>query len=166
MSERRNHNFRIAGNNATPSVPTYERICPTQSIHFIKERPIPHYDTSALINAVLAMVIYGTWAAYANAEHGRDIALTAGAVQASYAFASTLSVSVCALWAYQRFGRGGYGILLGFGCSFALMLAIPLFIHTLLGTPELWLTILPGLIWGSMYIVVFLLLKERAHKQD
>lgn len=110
------------------------------------------------------MVVFGAWAVYANFEHGAHAWQMAGTVQGVYAFFSTLTVTVIAQWTYTECGRGVLGILVGFCASFAVMLAIPLTIHNLVRTPDILQTILPGLIWGSGYLICFLLLKEKSYR--
>lgn len=110
--------------------------------------------------SLLAALVYGTWAAFANSEHGVAIALKAGLGQGSYALFSTFWVTVSAVRIF-RLCRGGWiGVFAGFIVSFIVMISIPLTIHTLLRTPDTWQAILPGLVWGSGYIMV-LLFKQR-----
>ena len=124
---------------------------------------IRQYRTS-ILNSFAAMLIYGSWAVYANFEHGAQAWKMAGAIQGVYAFFSTLSVTVVAQWVYTKCGRGWLGIVVGFLVSFVVMLTIPIAVHNLAGTPDILQTILPGLIWGSGYLILFLVLKERTNK--
>lgn len=86
----------------------------------------------------------------------------AAGVQGAYAFLSTLSITHVARRTFLRHNRGIRGVLIGYGMSFVLMLAIPLVVHNLAGTPDIWQTILPGLIWGSIYLLGFLVSLECA----
>lgn len=119
---------------------------------------------TGILNAFAAMIVYGAWAVYANFEHGAHAWQMAGTVQGIYAFISTLTVTVIAQWMYTKCGFGAFGILMGFCASFSVMLAFPLSIHSLVGTPDILQTILPGLVWGSGYLISFLLLKEKKVK--
>ena len=110
------------------------------------------------------MLVYGGWAIFANFEHGRSAWLMAGIIQGIYAFGSTLAITVVAYWAYIRIGSGIQGILCSFGLSFLVMLSIPVSIHTVAGTPDILQTILPGLIWGSGYLIAYLVLTDRKKK--
>jgi hypothetical protein len=118
----------------------------------------PNFST--LLAALAAALGYGCWAGYANYEHGQSAWVMAAGVQGAYAFLSTLSISHVAHRTFLRHNRGIRGILVGFGMSFALMLAIPIVVHHLAGTPDIWQTILPGLIWGSIYLLGFLVSLE------
>lgn len=110
------------------------------------------------------MIIYGSWAVYANFEHGQHAWVVAGLVQGIYAFISTLTVTIAASWMYKKCGCGWRGIFIGFNFSFLIMLAIPVTVHNFANTPDILETILPGLIWGSGYLSVFLVLTERKNK--
>lgn len=116
---------------------------------------------TVFLNATAALLGYGAWAIYANFEHGREAWLMAGIVQGVYAFISTLSITAVAKWIYMKSGYGKLGIAAGFTASFIVMLAIPIGVHTVAGTPDILETILPGLIWGTVYLFGFLILTER-----
>lgn len=117
-----------------------------------------------LLTALAAGIGYGGWAVFANYEHGPHAYLMAGIIQALYAFASTLSITHIAHWTCQKCNHGLTGITIGFAASFIIMLAIPLTIHKLAGTPDLWETILPGLIWGSIYLMSYLISVDVKHR--
>lgn len=112
-------------------------------------------------NAFAALIVYGAWASYANFEHGAQAWIMAGSVQAVYAFFSTFFITKSAQFMYKKTGCGFSGVVYGFVSSFFIMFTIPLSIHSYVGTPDLIETILPGLIWGALYIVFFLALMEK-----
>ena len=107
--------------------------------------------------AVLAAVVYGGWAVYANYGPDQHVWLMAGGIQGTYAFISTLSITHVARWAFLKYKCGWHGIKAGFLMSFIVMLALPLAVHSYFGTPNIWLTIAPGLAWGSVYLLGFLI---------
>lgn len=109
------------------------------------------------LTALLAAAVYGGWAAFANYDHGLSAALMAGGIQGVYAFISTLSITHVARWAFLKYKCGWHGITAGFLMSFLVMLAIPLVVHSFFMTPNIWLTIAPGLVWGSIYLLGFLI---------
>lgn len=110
-------------------------------------------------------MIYGSWAAFVNLDHGTPMALRAGVGQGLYAFASTWLVTATAQQLLARFGYTSAAITLSFVLTFCLMLSLPLLIHTLLGTADILEAIVPGLIWGSGYILLVLRVESRAHKR-
>lgn len=123
----------------------------------------PH-NRDALIkwgSAILAALVYGAWAAYANAEHGSFIAARSGLGQGIYAFVSTWLVAMVAFKSVGFSNNRILQIFIAFTLTFLVMLTIPLVIHMVLQTPNVWQAILPGLVWGSGYILVLLWLKTR-----
>lgn len=117
--------------------------------------------TTTLLTALAAAFGYGGWAVYANHEYGLHVSIMAGIVQGTYAFFSTFSITHVAHKVYLKYHCKIRGIIAGFLMSFIIMLAIPLTVHSILGTPNLWKTITPGLIWGSIYLAGFLIFTER-----
>ena len=114
------------------------------------------------VNAVIAALVYGSWAAFANYEHGLFAWSKAAIIQALYAFASTLSVSVLAQKIYEYFKGTWRALAFGFFGSFALMITIPFTIHWIAMTPDIIETIAPGPIIGSFYLMGFLWNLHRA----
>lgn len=108
------------------------------------------------MTALFAAVGYGLWAVFANFEYGAHAWAMAGGVQAVYAFCATLSVTKVAQYIFLKCKCGVRGICLGFVASFIVMLAIPFGVHSVAGTPDLWETILPGLVLGSVYLMCYL----------
>ena len=99
--------------------------------------------------ACLALLVYGSWAAFVNAEHGAHMAWRAGLGQGLYDFASTWMVTAMAREALRRLGTSLGGVALSFVLSFAVMLCFPLLIHAVLGTIDVWEAIAPGLVVGQ-----------------
>lgn len=118
-----------------------------------------------IISASAAAVGYGGWAVYANSDHSMNMAISAGVIQGTYAFLSTILITIVAQKAYEKTKCGMRGICVGFLISFIVMLAIPLSIHNYFGTPNIWQTITPGLIWGSIYLITFLITLEVKQKK-
>lgn len=111
---------------------------------------------SQLQVALLAAVIYGSWAAYSNIEYTSQVMIRAGLGQGLYAFFSTWLVSYVAVTVHRKITGDKMAIAIAFMASFFVMLWIPITIHTLLKTPDMWQAITPGLIWGSGYIAALL----------
>ena len=106
-----------------------------------------------MLAGLLAFLVYGVWAGYVNSEYGVEIAVRSGLGQGIYAFFSTFFVTAMARRMLVKYGHGVNGIIISFSCSLIVMLAFPLTIHAILRTPDVIEAILPGLIWGTLYIV-------------
>ncbi len=117
---------------------------------------IQQFKFKHLLIPLLAGLVYGVWAGFANSEHGFSVALRSGMGQGLYAFFSTWLVTSVARRSYYFFGCGKKGGFLGFAISFLVMLTLPLSVHAALATPNVWQAISPGLVWGSGYIAFYL----------
>lgn len=112
----------------------------------------------------IAFLAYGTWAAFVNYEHGFKAFFLAGLAQGSYAFLSTLFITEAAKKTYIKLGCNLKGQLLGFLSSFTIMASFPFIIHSMVGTPNIIESILPGLAWGTLYIFVVLIRLPKQYK--
>jgi hypothetical protein len=130
----------------------------------VKKRDHRTMDSPVFLTALAAALGYGGWAVYANYEHGAHAWVMAGGIQALYAFFSTFCITQVARWAFVKYDCGVKGILAGFAMSFIIMLAIPLSVHNFFATPDIWQTILPGLIWGSIYLLALLITLHLARR--
>ncbi len=107
-------------------------------------------------------VVYGGWAFFANMGHGEDIAMRSGLVQGSYSLVLTFIMTLVTEFLYLR--------LLNVSVS-ALVVSVILFssaysIHVLVGTPEIFMTIFPGWVIGSIYTVFYLLGLQRGNRAE
>lgn len=110
-------------------------------------------NSVTLFTALVAGLVYGGWAVYANFEYSSRTWEMAGIVQGVYAFFSTLSITHVARAVHIKYGSNVRSLVAGFVMSFTIMLCIPLAIHHIVGTRDIWQTILPGLVWGNMYLL-------------
>lgn len=115
-----------------------------------------------LLNASLAFLIYGGWAAFVNSEYGLAVLIRSGLGQGVYAFFSTWMVTAVARKVLFHYGSNWRGFALSFLASFFIMLACPLTVHAILQTPEVIQAILPGLIWGSFYIAFVIKISSKS----
>ena len=106
-----------------------------------------------VVAAILALLVYGLWAAAVNLEHGLSVAVRAGMGQGAYAFVATLLIASLALNTYRRLHYTHFALVLAFVLSATLMVAIPLSVHTVIHTPDKWQAMSLGLVWGLAYIV-------------
>lgn len=106
--------------------------------------------------ALLALLAYGGWSALCNAAFGTTSMLLAFAIQGGYAFASTLLLGRIAKRLMQTLGTSPHAHTMTFLICLILMCAIPLSLHRLAGTPEIFISLLPGLIIGSLYLASLL----------
>lgn len=105
------------------------------------------------IAALLALLGYGLWAGYCNADFGTLTAARAFAVQGLYAWTTTLLLGTLAGTLLLRFGATAGGALISYSCCLLLMGLIPWSLHSLAGTPNILISIVPGLLLGNLYLI-------------
>ena len=115
-----------------------------------------HVQAFDLLSGILAALVYGGWAVFVNWGDGVRIAAVTGSVQASYAFTSTLFLTYIVRQVYLKLGRALWGMVTGFMVGLTIIVSLPWALQSLVGNPNTLATILPGIIWGSIYVVGFL----------
>ena len=106
--------------------------------------------------AVAGFVGYGSWAGYANAAHGLDIALRSAVVQGGYSFVLTLSTTILMQRLYQSLANVPHRGLMVTLITCSALLSTAYGINWLAGTPEIWMTILPGFAFGSVFTAFYI----------
>ncbi|WP_132702038.1 hypothetical protein [Reinekea marinisedimentorum] len=118
----------------------------------------------SLLAALAALLAYGSWAAWSNHDFGMTAATKAFAAQGSFAFAATLTLTLIAASLYRRLGKTVTALAGAFGCCFVISATVPAGLHWFIGTPNIFQSILPGLIWGSVYLLSYLLFLHRTSR--
>jgi len=110
-------------------------------------------DSGALkLAPVLAAFVFGGWAAFVNSEYGILVLVRTGLAQGVYALFSTWIVTRTVSTVMHTMAGNSLRFMTSFAAGFMVMVSIPLTIHSVLGTPEIWLAIAPGVLWGSIFI--------------
>ena len=105
----------------------------------------------SLLAATAGFVVYGSWGFFVNYAHGLTVALKAGITQGSYSFTLTLIMSLIMEGLFQLSERPKVKFSLTFFIPCLLIYSTAWSIHTLAGTPEILLTILPGATISTLY---------------
>lgn len=114
--------------------------------------------------ACAAFIGYGCWAFWINRAHGTFPAIKAFSVQGSFAFIATLTLTLLARYFYGALGTDLKALFLTFTLCLLISLTVPASLHWLAGTPEILKSIMPGLIWGSIYLISYLGLLHRSSR--
>jgi len=121
--------------------------------------------TRILIPAIGAAIVYGSWALYANWDHGLSSAVKASLTQAAMSFFFTAFISSLIEYLFTLSQRLLFRFLLPvFGAS-ALTSSLLVLAHVMVGTPEIVRTILPSIVIGFIYGVgytILLIYKSRS----
>jgi len=110
----------------------------------------------SFIAGFAGLVGYGSWAVYANLDHGTFIAIRSGLVQGTYSFVLTFLMTWLTEWLFAKFASLPMGSSVTTTGVVCLILFVSAYgIHMLVGTPEILMTILPGFVIGSVYTAVY-----------
>ena len=108
-----------------------------------------------LISSVAALLGYGAWAVYANYSVSPVAAWRAGCVQGTYAFSSTLFLTVAIRKIYNLNKDKAYPKLIALAAGILIIITLPATLNLIAQTPNVIKTILPGVVIGSLYVGVF-----------
>ena len=114
----------------------------------------------------VAALVYGGWAAYSNLMFGLSAAIPAALVQGGFAFSSTWLLNRTVQWLVDKHVKKGFSpahvrLIVFAECSL-LLLVIPLVLHLMVGTPNIFMAMLPGLVVGNLYLIYMLHLFTKA----
>ncbi len=115
----------------------------SQSHHYTPKRSI--------LSAIAAFLGYGSWSAYANYDHGMDIATKILLIYGTYSAIATLAYSSIMEFIYSQAHprKIAAGLTLLITC--ALMYSTTVAVNIIAETPELLLTITPGIIISTFF---------------
>ncbi|MCF7980979.1 MAG: hypothetical protein K9K86_03270 [Pseudomonadales bacterium] len=112
-------------------------------------------------SAVAAFMGYGAWAFYVNHAYSLAISLKAAITQGSYSFVITLTMSWLMELLHQAFDTTRTRLPLTILITCLLLYTTSWGINALLGTPEIFMTILPGAVIGTLYTFSYGLALEK-----
>lgn len=117
--------------------------------------------------ATIGLLAYGGWAYYANSAHGEWIAIRSGIAQGSMSFIVTLTsvLLMRGIFARVQGSRVARAAAAALG-SLAVIYTGIVGVHLYLGTPEIFLTMLPGIPITIGFCVVFCAGLARLEGQD
>lgn len=108
-----------------------------------------------LSGALIGLVFYGLWAVWANHDHGLSIALRAGMIQGGLSFIVTLTGTQLMKALYQAPGPPWWQFLRACGGALLGIYVLIVGAHLLNGTPNILLTLAPGLPITIVFCVSF-----------
>lgn len=111
----------------------------------------------ALLAAVLGGAAYAGWAYVANMQHGSALGLSAAITQGAYSFTAALVTTLLLDWLRHVFGSTWRGSLTTVLISCTGLTALGYVLHWSAGTPEIFVTLLPGAVLGSAYATAYVI---------
>lgn len=109
--------------------------------------------TRSIVSGLAGFVAYGGWAFYANYDHGVEAAMQAALTQGSYSFCVTLVMETL----FRLLAKPALRFCVTFFGTCSVLYSTSWGVNVLAGTPEIFITILPGVIIGTAYTFVYTL---------
>lgn len=117
--------------------------------------------TDGLPGATLAALVYGGWAAWANAAAGLTVASTVAATHAVLSAGLTFFGTALMRLFFRAGPSPGAGARLAFIGGLAATYSVLISVHTLIGTPFLFLTLAAGVVPNFLFCGAYALLLSR-----
>ncbi|MBC8354001.1 MAG: hypothetical protein H8E66_18555 [Planctomycetes bacterium] len=118
-----------------------------------------------VIFSACAFLMYGGWATFANSSHGLYKSLLAGLTQGSLSLVSTAVLTSLMETVFSRMSPGVTRFLAaGMGPTTATLLLMTV-VHFATGTPEIMATMLPSIVVGYAYSLIYAAGLTRRHRQ-
>ncbi|MGI9286647.1 MAG: hypothetical protein ACR2P1_14775 [Pseudomonadales bacterium] len=111
----------------------------------------------SIVSGLFGFLAYGGWAFYANYAHGVDAATKAAFTQGSYSFTVTLVMTLLMESLFRLLSNPALSFCTTFFVTCTILYSSSWGINVLAGTPEILMTILPGIIIGTVYTFVYTL---------
>lgn len=108
-----------------------------------------------LISGILAFLIYGAWATYANSNYGLAIALRSGLIQGLLSLLVTMSMTYGMEIIFARIKWFGLRFIFTAFGPLIFVILIMFLVHSIIGTPNIFETIAPSMIVGIIYCVSY-----------
>lgn len=105
----------------------------------------------SVVSALLGFLAYGGWAFYVNYMHGLEAATKAAFTQGSYSFTVTLVMTLLMEYLFRLLSHPTLRFFATFFGTCAILYSTSWGVNALAGTPEIFMTILPGIIIGTIY---------------
>ena len=111
--------------------------------------------SNSVLLGVLAFLLYGSWAVFANWEYGLKKSLTAGLVQGIVSFLTTTFIMLLMIWLFELGRSSLTRFLYAVTGTNAIAISGMVCAHLIVGTPDILQTILPSMVVGFSLTVVY-----------
>lgn len=118
------------------------------------------------LSALVALVFYGAWAAWANRMHDTSMILRASATQGLYSAGVTLIMTSMVEGLFRGPARRFLRLARAVAVTVLVLVASSTAVHWLVGTEEILMTVLPSWIFGSLYAFAYALGLFRAETRS
>ncbi len=105
----------------------------------------------SILSAGIALVFYGAWAAWANRMHEMGMIVRASVTQGLYSAAITLVMTSLVEALYRGDAPRASRLFRAIAATVVVLVLFSSGIHLLVGTQEIFMTVLPSWVFGSLY---------------
>ncbi len=109
----------------------------------------------SILSALAGLIAYGGWAFFANMEHGVEASFRAACTQGSFSFILTLAMNLIMEWVFQLSSQPRIQAAMTTLSTCLMVYSASWGINYLAGTPEIFMTVLPGWIFSTFYICMY-----------
>ena len=131
----------------------------SQSYH--KNSLLNNFFVRIMVPPVAGFLFYGTWAFWVNSAHGVKAAAIAGSAHGSYSFVITLVSALMIEWLFRVLQAFSLRALWTTLIALLLLYVSSYGVNALAGTPNIWLTILPGAGISTVYTILYVVVLVR-----
>ena len=107
------------------------------------------------ISAFFGLFFFGLWAYWVNSGYGQYLAIKAAFIQGSYSFIVTLVNTYFIERVYRCLDGRRLQVITTAVLTTVLVCSLSWYLNTVLGTPEVLMTILPGCLVSSIYCFTY-----------
>jgi len=111
----------------------------------------PDRPRDSLGMGLLAMVAFTLWGLYVNWEYGPGSRIQVAVTQGLLGLTATFFSAEIVVWLVRIFKERPCPVLLAGAASWVIIYTIVWLVHILAGTPEIFMTVLPGMITGVFF---------------
>ncbi|MGH1485371.1 MAG: hypothetical protein ACRBCI_04070 [Cellvibrionaceae bacterium] len=109
-----------------------------------------------LLPPFAGLFFYGSWAFWVNYEHGQMAAFKAACTQGGYSFTITLLLALAIEWLFKVLQSLRFHSLWVAVIACSLLYSSSWGVNALTGTPNIFLTILPGALVSTIYTIIYI----------
>ncbi|MDA7881237.1 hypothetical protein N9A94_02940 [Akkermansiaceae bacterium] len=117
----------------------------------MSEKNSPERPRDSLWMGLLAMVAFMLWGLYVNWEYGLGSRIQVAMTQGLLGLTATYFSAEIVVWLVRIFRDKSHPALFAGAASWTIIYAIVWLVHFLAGTPEIFYTVLPGMITGIFF---------------
>ena len=121
--------------------------------------------TRSFISALTGFIFYGGWAYFVHYDYGHIVALKAFITQGLVSFTITLVLTQSMELLYKKFSSPKVGFWVTAVTISVLVVLFSMTINTIVGTPEVFMTILPGSLMSTIYTFSYVRLLSHIKKE-